>query len=196
MPADSVPGVTIPRRRARCHPHWPGSGGRCKLGARDKFMAGVGGWEIPVAGMCDINWLPSLLSGRSSRPRPCLHTLTAYVNRCPSDTFPGRESECEMIVLFTSYLWHCLLSVQQEAQTELYGSTVHLRWCVSLAAVIQDGPVCLLVWRRANSLASTAALLSPGCSSSLPVLMRAVGHWGVFVSFLRQTMQFKPASGM
>ena len=47
VPADSVPGVPIPRRRARCHPHWPGRGGRCKLGAQDKFMAGGRGLRNP-----------------------------------------------------------------------------------------------------------------------------------------------------
>lgn len=57
-------------------------------------------------------------------------------------------------------------------------------------------PVCLLVWCCANSLASTIVVLSPGYSSSLPVLMRAAGHRGVFLFFLRQTMQFKPALGM
>lgn len=68
-----------------------------------------GGTEkIPHAGMRDISWLLSLSSRQSSGPQLCLRTLTGYVTRCPSDIFPGRESEYEMIVLFTSYLWHCL----------------------------------------------------------------------------------------
>lgn len=37
---------------------------------------------------------------------------------------------------------------------------------------------------------------SCGGLSSLPALMRAAGRQGVVVSSLRQTMQFKPASGM
>lgn len=116
-----------------------------------------------------------------------------------------------MIVLFTSYLWHCLLAVQQVGEIELQsGGRVHPSQCVWTSSggkktkqnTGKPALACLLcvvtqhhlkqwvfsvslslVWCCANSLASTIAAASPGCSSSLPVLMRAAGHWGVFVSF-------------
>ncbi len=170
--------------------------------------------------MRDISWLLFLSSRQSLRPQLCLHTLPGYVTQCPTDKFPGRESEYEMFVLFTSYLWHCLLAVQQAAQIELQsvpstrgnvfqqqvtkkpmkpstGLQVSLMLCyTALLKTVCIWCVFLLVWCCANSLASTIVVLSPECSSSRPVLMSAAGHWGAFVSFLRQTMQFKPASGM
>lgn len=130
VPADSLPGVPIPRRHARCHgakraPHSPRGETRCQLGHRITLGATE---RIPDGGMCDISWLPSLSSRQSWRPQLCLRMLTGYVTRCPSDTFPGRESEYEMIVLFTSYLWHWLLAVRRAAQREIQsGCTAHLR---------------------------------------------------------------------
>lgn len=77
-------------------------------------------------------------------------------------------------------------------------AVLHIAYCNIVASfkTMTIQCVSLLAWCCANSLASTVVALSPGCSSSLPVLMRAAGHWGVVVSSLRQTMQFKPASGM
>ena len=98
VPADSLPGVPIPRRHARCHQakraHVGCEETRCQLGRRITLGATE---RIPDGGMCDISWLPSLSSRQSWRPQLCLHMLTGYVTRCPSDTFAGRESEYEMI---------------------------------------------------------------------------------------------------
>lgn len=120
---------TCPVSLSEAASRWPRREARCQLGLQNNFSWGT--QKIPVAGMCDISWLPSLSSRQSSRPRLCLRTLTGYVTRCPTDIFPGRESEYEMIVLFTSYLWHCLLAVQQVAEIELQsGGRVHPSQCV------------------------------------------------------------------
>lgn len=116
---------TCPVSRSKAGSHSPRGETRCQLGHRITLGATE---RIPDGGMCDISWLPSLSSRQSWRPQLCLRTLTGYVTRCPSDTFPGRESEYEMIVLFTSYLWHWLLAVRRAAQREIQsGCTAHLR---------------------------------------------------------------------
>lgn len=106
VPTDSLPGVPIPRRHARCHrakrPHIGCGESRDAVSRRITFGGGGGGEKMLLC-VTLAGCLPSPL-GKSSRPQLCLHTPTGYVTQCPTDIFPGRESEYEMIVLFTSYL--------------------------------------------------------------------------------------------
>lgn len=72
VPADSLPGAPIPRRHARCHwarrPH-VGRGERQDASSACRITLAGGTQKIPVAGMCDISWLPSLSSlGRARGP--------------------------------------------------------------------------------------------------------------------------------
>lgn len=136
---------------------------RGEMPARPRNNFSGGTERIPDAGMCDISWLPSLSSLQSSRPQLCLHMLTGYVTWCPSDIFPGRESEYEMIILFTSYLWHCLLAVHQATQIALQsGSTVHLSECVWTSNEDKHWPhmslVCVVTQHRSKQGVSSVSL--------------------------------------
>lgn len=84
---------------------------RCRQ-PQNNFWGWGGGGEKMLLCVTLAGCLPSPL-GKGSRPQLCLHTPTGYVTQCPTDIFPGRESEYEMIVLFTSYL--LTLSVSRAA---------------------------------------------------------------------------------
>lgn len=83
------------QRELRCHQPQSNFRGRWERGGKTMMlMLGC----VTLAGC-----LPSPL-GEAGGPQLCAHGLTRYTTQCPTDIFPGRESEYEMIVLFTSYL--------------------------------------------------------------------------------------------
>lgn len=162
-----------------------------RLGRRTTFLGKVR--ENPRCCMCDTRWLPSLSSRQNSRPQLCLHAQTGCATPCPADIFAGRESEHEMIALWVN------MEKSYKAQRRLASVSHALLFIVTLFHHLQLRLFSTFVCKFDAALTDWLPVLwhqSCGGLSSLPALMRAAGRQGVVFSSLRQTMQFKPASGM